>query len=125
MRLIAALALLALTAAAPNDNQLVVTFSTGSSALTPLANSQLDLAAQLYRDAHPHVMFAAGYSDATGDEFNNLLLSAQRGRTVKQALVARGVPASRLLIRAFGTSDPADPTDPTSPENRRVVVTWR
>lgn len=119
MRLIAALALLALTAAAPNDNQLIITFSAGSSALTPLANSQLDLAARLYRDAHPHVMFASGHTDASGDEFGNVLLSARRSHAVQQALVARGVPASRLLMRAFGASEPVDG------EARRVVVTWR
>ncbi len=119
MRLIAVLALLALTAAAPNDNQLVVVFASGSSALTPLANSQLDLAAQLYKDAHPHVMFSTGHTDASGNDYGNVLLSARRSHAVQQALVARGVPASRLLMRAFGSSEPVDG------ESRRVVVTWR
>ena len=35
----------------------------------------------------------------------NLLLSAQRAEATKIALVARGIPADRLLIRAYGESD--------------------
>lgn len=125
MRLPIALALLALTAAAPDDNRLVIAFASGSHALSPVAQAQLDLAAGLYRDAHPHVMVADGHSDATGTEFGNLMLSARRGMAVKQALMARGVPADRLLVRALGASELADPGDPAGAENRRAVVTWR
>ncbi len=125
MRLPIALALLALTAAAPDDNRLVIAFASGSHALSPVARAQLDLAAGLYRDAHPHVMFAAGHSDATGGEFGNLMLSARRGMVVKQALMARDVPADRLLVRALGASELADPGDPAGAGNRRAVVTWR
>lgn len=125
MRLPIALALLALTAAAPDDNRLVIQFPIGSHALSPVAQAQLDLAAGLYRDAHPHQMFAAGHSDATGGEFGNLVLSARRSMAVKQALVARGVPADRLLVRALGASELADPGDPAGAGNRRAVVTWR
>lgn len=125
MRTLAVLALLALTAAAPDDNRLVVTFAPGSHALSPMAQAQLDLAAGLYRDNHPHVMFAAGHSDQTGGEYANLLLSARRGLAVKQALMARGVPADRLLVRALGASELADPGDPAGAPNRRAVVTWR
>ncbi len=125
MRLAIALALLALTAAAPDDNRLVIAFASGSHALSPVARAQLDLAAGLYRDAHPHVMFAAGHSDATGGEFGNLVLSARRGMVVKQALMARGVPADRLLVRALGASELADPGAPAGAQNRRAVVTWR
>ena len=39
--------------------------------------------------------------------------------------VAAAVPADRLLLQAFGTSEPADASDPADPTNRRVVVTWR
>jgi outer membrane protein OmpA-like peptidoglycan-associated protein len=44
---------------------------------------------------------------------------------VKKALVARGIPADRLLLQAFGASSPADASNPNAAENRRVVVTWR
>lgn len=129
MRLITALILFALanpaSAAVPDNNKLVIAFAPGSHALTPVANAQLDLAAGLYKAAHPYVMFSAGHTDATGGEVANLLLSVKRGQVVKQGLVARGVPAERLLIQAFGASDPVDAGDPAAGENRRAVVTWR
>ena len=100
-------------------------FPQGGTRLTPEANKQLDTAARLFRDANPVLMFTTGYADKSGDEYANLLLSARRAQVVKKALVARGLPAARLLLQALGASDPADSSDPTAPTNRRVVVTWR
>ena len=92
--------------------------------MMPDADKQLDIAARLFRDVRPVSMFSVGYSDAVGDEFNNLLLSARRARTVKAALIARGIPANQILLRAYGQSDPIDRAHPDAPENRRVLVTW-
>ncbi len=111
-------------AAVAND-RIQITFPNGGATLTPEADKQLDLAARLFRDANPVLMFTSGYADNTGDEYANLMLSARRAQAVKQGLVARGIPADRLLLQAFGTSDPADPADPAAAANRRVVVTWR
>lgn len=107
------------------NDKIEITFPHGGASLTPDADKQLDLAARLFRDANPVLMFTTGYSDNTGDEYANLLLSARRAETVKKALVARGIPADRLLLQALGASDPADAADPSAAENRRVVVTWR
>ena len=107
------------------NDKIQIVFAEGAARLTPEANKQLDLAARLFRDANPVLMFTTGHSDNTGDEYANLLLSARRAQVVKKALVARGIPADRLLLQALGASDPADSSDPAAPENRRVVVTWR
>jgi OOP family OmpA-OmpF porin len=106
-------------------NKVEVTFPDGGSKLTPEAGRQLDLAARLFRDVNPVLMFTTGHTDHSGDEYANLLLSARRAETVKRALVARGIPAERLLIQALGESDLADPSDPNAAENRRVTITWR
>lgn len=107
------------------NNQIEVTFASGSDRLMPGADQQLDVAARLFRDVRPVAMFSVGYSDAVGSEFDNLVLSARRARTVKAALVARGIPADQVLLRAYGQSDPIDSANPNAPENRRVLVTWR
>ena len=107
------------------NDKIEITFPHGGASLTPDADRKLDLAARLFRDANPVLMFTTGYSDNTGDEYSNLLLSARRAEVVKKALVARGIPADRLLLQAFGASDPADASDPGAAANRRVVVTWR
>jgi OOP family OmpA-OmpF porin len=102
-----------------------VLFPRGGDTLTPEANKQLDLAARLFRDANPVVMFTTGYTDQSGDEFANLVLSGRRAEAVKRGLVARGIPANRLLIQAMGESEPDNSTDPQAAENRRVTITWR
>ncbi len=107
------------------NNQVDITFPAGGATLTPEANKQLDLAARLYRDAHPVLMFTTGYTDRSGDEYRNVLLSARRAQAVKLGLVARGIPADRLLIQALGESELANTSMPDSPQNRRVVITWR
>jgi OOP family OmpA-OmpF porin len=107
------------------NDRIEIVFVNGGAKLTPAADKQLDVAARLFRDANPVLMFTTGYADNRGDEYANLLLSARRAETVKKALVARGIPADRLLLQALGTSDPANSSDPTAPANRRVVVTWR
>lgn len=107
------------------QNKLTVTFAEGSDRLTPEANKELDVAARLFRDVNPVMMFSIGHSDAQGDEFSNVLLSARRARTVKAALVARGIPPDRLAIQALGESEPANSSDRLSRENRRVTVMWR
>ncbi len=111
--------------AAVVQNKVQVTFPEGGYKLTPEANQQLDVAARLFRDVNPVVMFSIGYTDSKGDEFANIVLSAKRARAVKQGLIARGIPADRLLIQAFGDSDPADAKYPLAAVNRRVVIQWR
>lgn len=107
------------------NDQIAIEFPRGSATLTQEADRKLDVAARLFRDANPALMFTTGHADTLGDEYANLLLSARRAQAVKRGLVARGIPADRLLLRAMGTSDPAVASDPEAAENRRVVVTWR
>ncbi len=108
-------------AAKPADESLTIDFDTAGTALSSEANSQLDGAARLYRDAKPEVMIIAGHSDKSGEEFPNLILSAHRAELVKQALVDRGIPAERLQIVAYGEAEPVANTSPS----RSAVVTWR
>jgi len=102
-----------------------VYFDKGSNTLSADADQKLDQVARLYREGSPLVMFVAGHSDTDGAEYPNLVLSGQRARTTKDALVARGIPADRLQIQALGSSLPADPNAPPPDNNRRVVITWR
>lgn len=107
------------------DNKVVVDFASGGATISPEAERQLDLSARLFRDAHALVMFVDGHSDGTGSEYANVVLSARRAQAAKVALVARGIPADRMVISAYGISQPIDDSDPKAPANRRVVITWR
>lgn len=109
------------TGAKPATESLTISFNEGTYGLSPQANAQLDTAARLYRDGKPEVMIVSGHTDATGNEFNNVVLSAKRANLVKHALVDRGIPAERLQIVAFGSAQP----DANVAPSRSAVVTWR
>ena len=63
----------------------------------------------------------AGHTEASGDAAVDQSISEKRAAEVKAALVARGVPATRLDTKGFGASHPLT-TDPALEElNRRVT----
>ena len=64
-----------------------------------------------------------GHTDDVGDTDRNLRLSEARAMAVRDALIARGVDPGRLLVEAYGESQPiADNASPEGRElNRRVV----
>ncbi|MBV9785835.1 MAG: OmpA family protein, partial [Acidisphaera sp.] len=64
--------------AAVAGNKVEVTFREGGTSLTGDADKQLDVAARLFRDVNPTRMFVSGHADNTGDEYNNVVLSAKR-----------------------------------------------
>jgi OOP family OmpA-OmpF porin len=105
----------------PSVESVAITFDPAVAALSATANSQLDGAARLYRDAHPEVMIVSGHTDKTGTEYSNLILSARRAEAVKQGLIDRGVPPERLQVVAIGQAEPV----PTVTASRQAVITWR
>jgi outer membrane protein OmpA-like peptidoglycan-associated protein len=109
----------------PAPESLVIYFDYGAASPSAKAEDTLDHAARLYREGNPVIMTVAGHTDSRGGEFANVVLSARRAAVVKAALVGRGIPAERLQIQAFGSSDPVATDGPNAPTNRRVVITWR
>jgi peptidoglycan-associated lipoprotein len=63
-----------------------------------------------------------GYAEERGSSAHNRALAERRAATVRGALVARGIEASRISIRSYGEERPvcADQTDPCWAKNRRV-----
>jgi outer membrane protein OmpA-like peptidoglycan-associated protein/tetratricopeptide (TPR) repeat protein len=59
-----------------------------------------------------------GYTDDVGDDQQNMLLSQNRARGVKDYLVSLGVNANRLKFEGFGETKPRVPND--SEANRRL-----
>ena len=107
-------------------NEVQVFFDTGSSTLSDGANRTLDQAARLYREGDPIGTFViTGYADGSGGEYANLMLSGRRALAAKEALIARGIPATRLEMQALGSLPPSDPKASQAENNRRVVINWR
>ena len=73
-----------------------ITFDTDKATLTPESSVQVTNIAEILK-AFPSVKIKiGGYTDNTGDANQNLTLSGERANTVKNALVADGIDASRL-----------------------------
>lgn len=84
---------------------LVVHFETGSSRLSSPVVSQIEALAEARLAAQFSV---SGHSDARGAEGFNAELSLARARAVADVLLRRGVPASHIQTRGYGSSRPLD-----------------
>ena len=75
--------------------------------------------------AHPEAkVVLVGHTDATGSAAGNLALSKGRAQSVRQALIAAGVPAGQVTADGVGYLAPraASMTDEGRAQNRRVEV---
>ncbi len=99
-----------------------VNFENDSARLTTEAKRLLDDSAQTLKNQSNLSVLIAGHTDSNGDEAYNLSLSQQRAESVRQYLIARGAPASRLSAQGFGESEPAESNDTAAgrANNRRV-----
>ena len=65
-----------------------------------------------------------GHTDRFGSPADNLKLSLRRAEAVRDALIARGVPKTLLVVRGVGEDDPLIPTADgvAEPQNNRVAI---
>ncbi|MCF2904765.1 OmpA family protein [Octadecabacter sp. CECT 8868] len=67
-----------------------------------------------------------GHTDASGNEDDNIALSAERAEAVRAALIDRGLPAADMFATGFGPSQPVaeNETAEGRAANRRTTLTW-
>ena len=104
---------------------LLITFVSGSTALTDSAKGTLDTLGQALK--HPRLsnsrFVIEGHADRRGQADANLRLSAGRADSVRDYLVqAQGVDAARLAAVGKGDRQPLNRGVIDAPENRRVTV---
>jgi outer membrane protein OmpA-like peptidoglycan-associated protein len=102
----------------------VVYFDTGSATLTPEGRHVADDAvAAFQRNKAMHITLA-GYTDTVGNARSNEVLSRRRAETVRDYLVAHGVPLSEMMLNWHGEANLQVATGNGVPEgrNRRVVI---
>jgi outer membrane protein OmpA-like peptidoglycan-associated protein len=104
-----------------------VNFETGSWEITPNEAPRLEVIAQGILDAikqNPGEMFLVeGYTDAVGNDVDNLSLSDRRAESVAVTLAHHfGVPAENLTTQGYGKQFLKVPTDRPERANRRVAV---
>ena len=66
----------------------------------------------------------AGYTDNSGSDEHNIVLSQKRAAAVMEALIERGVSVKRMDVVGFGSSNPLVPNDSDANKamNRRVEI---
>ncbi|NML28390.1 OmpA family protein [Zoogloea dura] len=102
-----------------------ILFDFGRAELNPvLASPYMDRIAWLLNERTVKSVSLEGHTDSVGSENGNRVLSVNRAIAVRQALVARGVPESRLAVLGHGFSRPIAPNDSEAGRrvNRRVEI---
>jgi outer membrane protein OmpA-like peptidoglycan-associated protein len=104
-----------------------VNFESGSWEITPDQGERLAFVAQGLMRAiqrNPREVFLVeGYTDATGNDVDNLSLSDRRAESVAVMLTNQfGVPAENLTTQGYGKQFLKVPTDGPERANRRVAV---
>lgn len=101
---------------------LLITFISGSSVLTPQARANAHEFAVAMSDPRlkgKHFEIA-GYTDASGSATVNLALSQHRAEAVKAYIVSQGADPALLEAKGYGSQDLALPREPKAAANRRV-----
>ncbi|MDF1764379.1 MAG: OmpA family protein [Oleibacter sp.] len=101
-----------------------VQFESGSARLTDGSRAVLDAAAttlKLYPELDIQIQ---AYTDNTGSDSFNLLLSEKRAQSVRSYLLGKGVAADKLTAKGFGEANPIASNDTVAgrAENRRVEL---
>lgn len=105
----------------------IVFFDWDKHNLNPGANSILDAAAQEAKGRSLTTINLVGHTDTSGSRAYNQKLSMKRANAVRDALVARGVDGSLLVVQHRGENellvDTADGV--REPANRRTEITFQ
>ena len=100
-------------------------FKADSAELLPGEEKRLDQIATVLKEAGNSQFLVEGHTADTGYEKGEMKLSAERARTIAEALSKKGIQASRFITKGSGAHKPV--ADNATPEgkalNRRVEIT--
>ena len=97
-----------------------IRFAEGQATLDPASVTLLDEVAAALRPCRGSIIAIIGHTDAQGLEETNVALSLERARTVREALVRRGIERADLRARGLGSAQPVAGLEPDDPANRRI-----
>jgi outer membrane protein OmpA-like peptidoglycan-associated protein len=101
-----------------------VAFDTDSAVVKPGLYPEIDKIASALMQYPETAARVEGHTDGTGTEAYNMDLSVRRAQAVKNLLLQRGVPSSRVEAVGFGESMPiaTNDTEVGRARNRRVEI---
>lgn len=100
-----------------------VLFASGNAELLPVSGDELDRLAELLTKAPGYSVEIVGHTDDVGEEDDNLLLSQQRAKSVRDYLITAGIAPERITTRGDGEANPVDTnaTEAGKARNRRTT----
>lgn len=103
---------------------LYINFETGKSEIKAESNIIVDQIYEMLRQNADLRISIEGHTDNVGSEQSNQTLSESRAKAVLNALIAKGVNASRLSSKGWGQSKPVadNNTEDGRAKNRRVEI---
>ncbi len=103
-------------------NTKAIVFTSGQTTLTAEATQVLDQVARTINSYKGQVIEIAGHTDSTGDTLTNLELSKKRAIAVRDYLITKQVPSSRLRPIGYGETKPVadNETREGQTANRRI-----
>lgn len=98
-----------------------IEFATSSAVISPTSRELLSRLAEAQKHC-PGVVAIEGHTDSIGDAEHNQTLSEARAASVREALIALGVPGDRLVARGYGARHPlaGNETPASRAKNRRI-----
>ncbi len=93
--------------------------------LTPAARGELADVVQAAQGYQEGSIDITGYTDLSGAEAYNQVLSERRANSVIEFLVGSGVDAARIVGRGLGESNPVVATEAPEQRNRRVEIEFQ
>jgi len=105
----------------------ILYFQSGLTELNPRSRGDLAAATAAAKATSNLDISVVGHADATGSDAYNSALSLKRAQTIRDDLVAAGIPNDVIEIDYHGANNPLVPTPRgvAEPRNRRVEVTIR
>src|SRR5215469_3486669 len=97
-------------------------FREGQTTFKPGDSSKFEQIVALWRDYPGVKVLVEGYTDSRGSERANMRISAERADAVRDALIARGIAASRVRTKGMGEARPIanNSTSAGREQNRRT-----
>ncbi len=106
-----------------------INFATGTASISPDSMTTLEHLRDLAIGCNREDMFIeiGGHTDSYGAEGSNQKLSEARANSVKEFLIARGIPAETMVAVGFGESQPVASNDTAAgrAQNRRITFAWQ
>ncbi|WP_267740038.1 OmpA family protein, partial [Myroides injenensis] len=107
-----------------NEYGKTILFNTGKYTFKDSSYPVLDNIVKVMKEYPTAKFHIAGYTDSTGTDKINVPLSDNRANAVKVYLIEKGIDASRLTSKGYGSADPiaSNKTVKGREANRRVEI---